>query len=170
MAEEIRAPEGRLEHPDVRFEPKDANASWIFGIIAMTAAFLIAIHFIVLAFFHGYEAHLAEVNRSPYPLARRPDVAFPAKPRLEQIDRLSGDTEVNVFVRESKKLRRLDTYGKADTEGFVHIPVEKAMRYAIDKKMLKARPEPPANERDRSSGLIDAGAPNSGRWLRGGGK
>jgi hypothetical protein len=170
MAEEIRHSDGRIEHPGVRFEPSDVSARWIFSILAGAVIFAAVVELVVLAFFDSCRDHLAEVNRSHYPLAPEPSINLPRGPRLEQVERLSGDKTANVYVREAAKLRSLDTYGPTETKGFIHIPIDRAMQIMVEKNMLKARPEPPPAERGRSEGLIDAGASNSGRLLKGGGK
>lgn len=170
MAEEIRHPDGRLEHPEVRFETKDANAAWIFAILGGTVIFLGVVHGSVLGFFIGYRDHLARIDRSPFPLAPGPNEKPPRQPRLEQIERLAGSKEINVYAREAAKLKTLKSYGKTEAEGYIHIPIDKAMQMLVEKKMLKSRPEQPAEEEKRSRGLVDSGEPNSGRLLRGGPK
>jgi hypothetical protein len=159
-----------LYNPGVRFEPSDAKAGWIFSIIAGTLAFgavvLLGVHF----FFVGYRDHLAEERRSHFPLAPAPSLAFPKKPHLEQIDRLAGDKNASVYQREADKLKTLNSYGQTNAKGFVHIPIEQAMKLAVEKKMLQARPAIPEAERRRAGGLVDAGESNSGRLFKGGAK
>jgi hypothetical protein len=130
---------------------------------------LAVIHGAVFAFFDRYSEHLAETNRSPYPLAPRPSTALPMPPRLEQIDRLAG-SKTGADAREAAKLRILNSYGNTDADGYVHIPIERAMQLAVQKKLLKARPEPAVEDVRRSSGLVDAGESNSGRLFKGGSK
>lgn len=167
MPDEPR-PDSPLENSNVRFEPRDASFRWIIGIVAGAIATLAIIHALVLVFFDRYRDHLAEVDRSSYPLATRPTFKPPREPRLEQIDRLSGDTESNIYVRQADKLRILDSCGSTESAGYVHIPIERAMQLLIAKDLLKARKEPAAGQTQRSEGLVDAGEPNSGRLLKGG--
>lgn len=162
MAEALHHPDGRLEHPSVRHEPSDAS----FGAIAMTLVgafvFLAGVHFTIMGFFTSYRDRLMESNRSPSPLAPVPSIALPHQPRLEQIDRLEGITHAEGGLRAS----RLTTYGPTDAEGYVHIPIKRAMQFMVDKNVLRARPQPPAEDSRRAGGLVDAGESNSGRMFK----
>ncbi len=60
MHEEIRHPEGRIEHPSVRYEHTDASLKPILVILACALVLGILIHVIVWQFFAGYERRLAE--------------------------------------------------------------------------------------------------------------
>jgi hypothetical protein len=121
-------------------------------------------------FFVGVKDEQARVKKSPYPLAPGPSTALPREPRLEQIDRLAGVETPNVHERETSRLEVLQSYGPTSEEGFMHIPIEQAMKLlaASPQYKLKARPEPSADQKRRSGGLVDAGESNSGRMFRGG--
>ncbi len=176
MSEDIHLPDGRLEHPDgylehpeIRVEPTDANHRWVIGLLIAAIPLAILIQLAVYGFFHGYGAYQDEVKRSTFPLAPDPSTSLPPAPRLEQIDRLAKGAAANASEWERMRLEVLHSYGPSDQEGFIHVPINRAMDVIAEKKMLKARPEPAA-ERERSLGLVDAGEPNSGRLLRGGTK
>jgi hypothetical protein len=83
---------------------------------------------------------------------------------------MAGNKDPNIYLREAAKLKQLESYGPTEDQGYLHVPIERAMQWAIDKQMLKARPGPPAKEQQRSQGLVDAGESNSGRELKGGRK
>src|SRR5277367_483065 len=117
MTQEIRHPDGRIEHPSVRHEPTDASFGSIVAILLGALVLGALIHASVFGFFSAYRDHLAEVNRSPYPLAPGPSVELPREPRLEQIDRLSGAEAAKVRARETEKLRRHNSYGPTTTDG-----------------------------------------------------
>lgn len=169
MPEEIRPPGGETpplpEHPDVRSEPTDANFRAILFILIGSVVVGAIIYGLVTVFFNDWQGHEAAVKQSPFPLAPGPSTALPAGPRLEQIDRMAGIERPNVNERFTTKEEVLNSYGPTDEEGFVHIPIERAMKMLENK--LPARAEPPADQSRRSDGLVDSGEPNSGREFRG---
>jgi hypothetical protein len=162
MAEEIRHPDGRIEHPSVRYEPTDASFRAIALIVLAALGLGALILAAVLAFFYDYRRHQADIKQSPYPLARDPSTALPAEPRLEQIDRQAGVETPNVYERQASKEEILNSYGDAAEKGFVHIPIERAMKLLENK--LPARAAPPAEQAKRSGGLVNGGESNSG-WM-----
>jgi hypothetical protein len=164
MVDENLQSNGRPEHPEVRYEHSDANFRAILFIILGTMALAALIQAAVLAFFYDYRDYQADIKKSPYPLAPTPSTALPAKPRLEQVDRLAGDETPNIHERMASKEEILKSYGDTPEKGFVHIPIEQAMKLLENK--LPARPAPPAEQVEKSSGLVDAGESNSGRMFR----
>lgn len=170
MVEEIHSSDGRMEHPSVRYERSDASFRWIFCIILGTMAFAAIVQSVVLAFFYHYRDYQAEIKKSPYPLAPSPSTALPRGPRLEQVDRVAGVETPNVYKREVSNLEILNSYGPIQEEGFVHVPIDRAMQYLIEEKKLPARPPLSPEQARRSEGLVDSGESNSGRVFRGGRK
>jgi hypothetical protein len=197
--EEVHYPDGRIEHPHIRFEHTDASLGWILGIGISTMALAALIFYLLLWFFFDYRNYQAVIKRSPFPLAPQPSEALPAPPHLEQLNRIAEVERSNVYVREAVKESLLHSYGlpvpvgmtwgpsivglgtSAGTgpftavlvidvritppeDGFVRIPIEQAMRLLANK--LPARPLPPASERHKENGLLDAGTSNSGRMFR----
>ena len=80
----------------------------------------------------------------------------PGEVRLDE-RRLSEDLGVSrTPIREAVTL--------LEQEGFVRIPVERAMKLLENK--LPARAAPPAEQAERSGGLVNAGESNSGRMFR----
>jgi hypothetical protein len=165
MAEEIHHPDGRIEHPSVRHERSDANFRWILGIILGAMVFAAVVQYVLLVFVNGYAGYEAKTKKSPYPLATAPSTTLPREPRLEQLDRTAGIESPDVYKREAAKGDILGSYGPTAEEGFVHIPIDLAM--ALQANNLPVRAEPPASQRRRENGLVDAGASNSGRMFRG---
>jgi hypothetical protein len=165
VADEIHHPEGRIEHPSVRYERTDASVRWV--VLTLVAALVVAvgIYFGLWQFWRQFESYQARVKRSPFPLAAAPSKELPPEPRLEQLDRLSGNERPNVFVRETAREEALNSFGPTREEGYVHIPVERAM--ALLENKLPARAEPPSGSANREDGLVDSGEPNSGRMFRG---
>jgi hypothetical protein len=164
MVEEIHHPDGRLEHPEVRYEHSDANFRAILFIILGTMVLAALIESAILAFFYDYRAYQADIKKSTFPLAPTPSTTLPAEPRLEQVDRLAGVETPDVYQRMESKEKVLNSYGDTPEKGFVHIPIERAMKLLENK--LPARPAPQAEQVEKSSGLVDAGESNSGRMFR----
>jgi hypothetical protein len=164
MIEEIRHADGRIEHPAVQYERSDADFR---SITSIGIASLLLGALIIAAlwwFFLGYRAYQARIKQSPYPLAPRSSNALPAEPRLEQLNRIRGIEDANVYERLAEKEDVLNSYGPTPEKGYIHIPIEQAMSLLANK--LPFRQEPAAAEK-RANGLVDAGEPNSGRVFRG---
>ncbi len=166
MVEQIRHPDGRIEHPTSRYEPTDASFRAILFILLGALVFAVVVQAAVWWFFIHYRDYQAESKRSPYPLAPGPSTALPHEPRLEQVERLAGEKAVDAYEREAANLEVLRTTGPSADKGYVHIPIDRAMQLIVEKKMLPSRPEPSAEERRRGGGLVDSGASNSGRLFK----
>jgi hypothetical protein len=168
LADEIPPPNNGAVNPTVRYERSDVNARWVLIVLVGMLAIGVVIELAISGFFHGYRDYQDRTKQSQYPLSPSPSrTALPREPRLEQIDRLSGNDAAIDRDRDSRDREILDSYGPSSRDGFVHIPIGRAMQLLSEKKTLKSRPEPPADERKRSEGLIDAGEPNSGRLFKG---
>jgi hypothetical protein len=163
-AEEIHHPDGRIEHPSVRYEPTDASFRWILRILLGALVLAAVIHYVIFQFFYDYREYQDAIKQSPYPLAPGPSTALPREPRLEQLDRLAGIDRPDVFKRELSRDEILTSYGTTPEKDYVRIPIDRAMALLANK--LPARAAPPAGEASREDGLVDAGAPNSGRMFR----
>jgi hypothetical protein len=153
-----------MEHPHVRYERRDVHLGWILAIGITLMVFAALTFYLLLWFFYDYKDYQAAIKRSPFPLAPSPSQALPAQPRLEQLNRVVGIERSNVYVGEAAKEELLQSYGSTPDQGFVHIPIDRAMALLANK--LPARPEPPASQRRRENGLVDAGESNSGRMFR----
>ena len=168
MSEPSVPPSGPPEHPEVRFEARDVRFVDILLVLVAAAILGFVLHVVIWAFFARVREDQARAKRSSFPLAEAPSDARPAGPRLEQIDRLDGNSSPNVYDREADKLKILNGYGPTEEEGFVRVPIAQAMRFLAGK--LPARPEPSAEQKRRSGGLVGAGEPNAGRMFRRGAK
>jgi hypothetical protein len=163
-AEEIRHADGRLTHPEIRYETSDLDFRWLLGILIGALVFGMIIQLAVWDFFSDYRASQAEVKKSPFPLAPAPTETLPPEPRLEQLDRLQEALAASAAAREATELSILDSYGPTPEDGYVHVPIDRAMK--LVQKQLRSRPERQIEDK-RENGLVDAGAPNSGRLYRG---
>jgi hypothetical protein len=162
MAEEIRHPDGRIEHPGVRSEKSDADFRWVFRLIIAAAVLGAIILWAVWGFFVGQGNRLAQVRRSSFPLAPGPSTALPQEPRLEQLDRMAEDPRSNAWAQQKRLADTLARYGATQEKGFVQIPIERAMDYLATTKKLPSRDEK-AQAVPRDNGLVGGGEPNSGR-------
>ena len=164
MPEEIIHEDGRIEHPEVRNEKTDANFRTILFIILGSMVVAAATYVGVLFFFSNRRGVEEKAKQSPFPLAPAPSTdpnapppLPPGEPRLEQIDRMAGNERPNVYERQESREERLAHYGPTDEADFVHVPIDQAMQYLLDKKQLPSRAGPPADRPWR-------GRP--GRWRR----
>jgi hypothetical protein len=159
-------PPGGLQHPEVRYERSDVQFRWIIGIIIGATVFGVVVLFAVQRFYHGYAEYEARIKVSQYPLATD-NGRLPREPRLEQINRLAHVEKGNVYLREEAREEVLHSYGAIPgEEGYVRVPVERAMDFLAHDNRLPARPAQPVDARRRQNGLVNGGASNSGRLLR----
>ncbi len=173
MPEEIVHEDGRIEHPEVRNEKTDASFRAILFIVLGAMVVAAAVYVGVLFFFGNRRGVEEKAKQSPFPLAPAPATdpnappPLPAgEPRLEQIDRMARNERPNVYVRQESREEWLEHYGPTDEKDFVHIPIDQAMQYLLDKKQLPSRAGPPADRPWRADGLVDGGESNSGREFR----
>jgi len=165
-SEVIHHPDGRVEHPRVRYEPRDAHFGWVLAIALAFAVIAAVLHYVVWELVRGYEARQAVLKKSPFPLApgqADPNQALPPEPRLEQVERLSNAEQEKIADRMAAQERELHRYGRTSEAGYVRIPIERAMNLTAER--FKQGGEAKSNTR-RDNGLVDDGAPNSGRMLR----
>ncbi len=164
MVDTVHQGDGQMEHPAVRYERTDASFWGIVIVILAALGFAAIVHYAILMYYRGYERQLSYTKKSPFPLAPSPSTALPREPRLEQIDRLAGIERPDVYQREWNKLEILNSYGNSSEEGYLHIPIDRAMDLLA--KKLPHREAPTKEQQRRSSGLMDAGESNSGQMLR----
>ncbi len=160
-AKEIRHPDGRIEHPSIRRELSDVRFLPVFTVILCIVVLGAVIFYTMWIMLHGLEP---ETNSSAYANQQAVDSALPAAPRLEPLERLSENESVNVFNRQLAAERKLTSFGPTDQPGFVHIPIEQAIKLIVPKLPIRKTPE--SREAGMDDGLLDGGGPNSGRIYR----
>jgi hypothetical protein len=179
-------PDPHLENPDVRFERRDANIR----LILFTAGGLVAVAVAVLLILWGmmdyYNAREAKTHRDGNPLAeedskrqldeRLRDIPAPSLEGLQPVQseypftRSNPKLEVYSPRIENTDLRptnypQLTTYGPAEParDGYVRIPIDRAMQLVLEKDLLKAR-EKKESVPEPSRGVLDRPTQaNSGR-------
>jgi hypothetical protein len=171
-------PEPHLENPEVRFERRDANLRLIVitaGILAAATAAALLAMWGMMDYYHVREA---KTHRDGNPLAeedsrqsldkRLKDIPAPSLEGLQPVQSQHPYTRSNPKLEiysprlENTDLRptnypQLMTYGRAEPagDGYVRIPIDRAMRLILEKDRLKARegkqsvPEPPRGGLDR---------------------
>jgi hypothetical protein len=154
-----RHPDTRTEEPTVRYERRDAPLRPVLIILAAAIGFAVIHFWIVSWFMRRSEARQAAIKRSDFPLAASQTRSLPPEPRLEMIDRLENDA--NIESRLLAQEKALHSYGPTQENGYVRIPIDEAMKRVAGQ--LPAREE---RTETRSNGLVDHGAPNSGRMLQ----
>ncbi len=148
MPDATPSPDGLETHPTVRRERTDVNFWWILGLVIAAGVAGVVIHFAILWFFYAERGALDQARQSRFPLAETPPHTVPPEPRLEQIDRLAENQTPNLFLRESAKLDVLNGYGPTREKGYVHIPVERAIKLLANKL--------PARDPRRSAAAVTA--------------
>src|SRR6516164_1788865 len=159
-AGDMRHSAERPEHGSVRREKRDVRFSR--AILVLVVALVIgAIElWAVWRFFENRQKHQERIDASRYPLGQHESGRLPVSPRLEQVDRLAGITGENVRQRELSDEAFLASYGTTPEQGFIRIPIERAMDLVLDD--LKSRKGDELPDMSKSSGLVDAGESNSG--------
>jgi hypothetical protein len=155
--------QGATRHPEVRYERHDVRFLAVALVIVVAIILGSAEMYAVWRLFHRSEVGLREQNVSRYPLAPDGKPGLPVAPRLEQLDRLEGNRSDQIDRRKLSPEGLLATYGPASEEGYVHIPIERAMDLVIGE--LRSRSDEAASGND--NGLVDSGESNSGRMFRG---
>jgi hypothetical protein len=171
-------PEPHLENPEVRFERKDANIRLILLTAGILVAVAAAINLALWGMMDYYHVRESKTHRDGNPLAeedskrklneRLQDIPSPALEGLQPVASAHPYTRSNPKVEvyspriEATQLRpenypQLMTYGRAEPagDGYVRIPIDRAMRLILEKNLLKARegkegvPEPARGVLDR---------------------
>lgn len=150
------------ENPSIRFDHRDVPFRPVLIIAIVGVGVGAAIFALVYAFFRADTDRLASRRESEFPLAEHPSNALPAKPILEQVERLEGKPGEDVYQRLVSQEAQLETYGETNEKGFVHVPIRQAMESLAGH--LPVRKERPAAS--KNNGLVDSGASNSGRMFR----
>jgi hypothetical protein len=131
MAEEASKNPESLEHASVNYERTDASFRWVLGLLLAAGALAVIIYLAILGLFVDYRSQLDEERRSRYPLAPGPRTELPPEPRLEQLDRKEGISPGQ--SRQKAQWEQLHRYGETGEAGFVHIPIERAMKLVAGK-------------------------------------
>jgi hypothetical protein len=161
--EEASGADAELEHPSINYERRDVPFRWVLLVAIIGVSVGAVIFGLVYAFFRADTERLASRRESEFPLAEHPSNELPARPRLEEVDRLAGDAREDVYQRLLAKEDQLERYGETQEKGFVQIPIRRAMESLAGQLPVRKQPQGPSKD----NGLLDSGASNSGRLYRG---
>jgi hypothetical protein len=130
-------PVGRIENPNVRHERTDV---YVLGILWSAVGFVVlalVIQLIVDAVYRGLKDYEARVKESTFPLAaqqrQEQGKPLPPPPRLEPIDRVERVSDSDIEYRLATKNAILHEYGLTPEAGYIHIPIEQAMKQLENK-------------------------------------
>jgi hypothetical protein len=158
---------GEPLHDDVRYDETDVAVSHIVGILVAIALVFAAVGIICWWLLRMRSS--GPVDSAPASSYRAPNDKLPPAPRLEPLDRSEATAASEVFAKQLALERALHHYGDTSESGFVHIPIEEAMKRVIAGLPVRTDAQLPAT----GFGLIGSGESNSGRlyseapsWLR----
>lgn len=147
----------------VGYERKDIRFGCLLAVIVAAVCIMAVIGYGVWRFFWWEEATQAVLKRSVNPLSPGLRVKLPPEPRLEQLDRMAGLESSDVNERLAVQEKMLDSYGRTEEEGFIHIPIQQAIKAVAGTLPVR---ESQSGKTTNDEGLIDSGEPNSGRMFR----
>jgi hypothetical protein len=119
---------GPTEHPDVRYERKDIRFGPLLGVMAAAVCVLAAVGYGAWQFYWWDAGVEQAAKRSPYLVAPGLNDQLPPEPRLKELDRMAGVESADVRKRLAAQEKALRSYGPTDERGFVHIPIEQAIK------------------------------------------
>jgi hypothetical protein len=162
--QEVHLPDGQIEHPRVRYQPGDAPLAAILAIIAAVICYGCLHYTAAWWFFREREGSEQAAKQSTLPLAMQRADRLPAEPRLEQLDRLAEIKAPDADHPQAADEALLNSFGPTDDEGFVHVPIERAIDHLIGRLPVRQSQH---EDSLHSGGLVHEGDSNSGRVYRG---
>lgn len=163
---DFHSPLESRSHKNVCFENSEVS---ILGVNAVLMAIALVFAGVMLLAAWVLFATKAGLNQGEAGHYSAPAEEKPAAPRLEPLDYGSA-VAINVFRTQLEKQRELHNYGATSDEGFVHVPIEQAIKFTA--KSFTRRQHATALP-DHAFGLVGGGEANSGRlfteaprWMR----
>ncbi len=152
------------QNPTVRWEPRDLQFRPVLIMGIVVACFGAAHFWWTWHFFENRQRHEDTVKASTYPLAQQDSESLPREPRLDPLDELSTANAIDFREVESRREKLLHRLGPTSEKGFVHIPIEAAIKQLAEQSPTVKKPA--AAAASKSNGLKNDGASNSGRTMR----
>ena len=144
--------------PGAEYEHTDASIGIIVKFLVWLVVSAVVIHFGLGLMYQLLITQSTEVGEPRYPLARADERRLPPMPRLQQFP----PNELYQYRLGEEEL--LHNYGWMNKNaGTVHIPIEEAMRLAIDRGVVRSRPQEGAQSAE-TAGLMPSDA-SSGRTM-----
>jgi len=150
--------EYRETPPGAEYEHTDASIGIIIKFLVWLVVSAVIIHFGLGFMYQLLISQSTEVGEPRYPLAQTEERRLPPMPRLQRYP----PNELYQFRVGEEDL--LNQYGWMNKNaGTVHIPIDQAMRLAIDRGMVRSRPQE-AVQGEQVPGLMPADS-SSGRTM-----
>jgi hypothetical protein len=148
----------------VRYERQDIRLRWLLVLLAGSCCLTVIVFYAAWRYFWWQEGVQEETKTATSPLSPGLTPRLPPEPRLEQIDRMANKANPDALKSLEAKEKALNSFGPTEEKGFVHIPIQQAIKAVAGK--LPVRKEPPTSTA-ADNGLFEGGESNSGRMLRG---
>ncbi len=123
-------PQGRPRRAGAGYEKRDANAKWIFGIVAFLLVAGLIMHFVLAGM-------MERLEKTPYPTDELNGTRRGAETRAQAV---AGVPHLQIMPKEelsqfrTKEEAELNTYGWINrTAGVVRIPIDRAMDLLLER-------------------------------------
>ena len=127
--------------PGAAHEHTDASVWTVTKFFAWLAVAAVVIHVGLAAMFWLFAEQRASVAEPRFPLAAEEGPRLPPEPRLQRFPR----EDIQQYRLSEEAV--LQQYGWVDRgAGTVHIPIQEAMRLAVERNLLRSRPQTPQEE------------------------
>jgi len=114
-------------HPDIDFERTDIRGTPVLRFVIALAITMVVVGFLLLAFYRAMASYLA-ARQPPPPILQFEEERKPPLPRLQP------DPPADLAKVRAEEKERLGSYGWIDKDaGVVHIPVDQAMKIALER-------------------------------------
>ncbi|HEX5470693.1 MAG TPA: hypothetical protein VFW73_02350 [Lacipirellulaceae bacterium] len=162
------SPHGEKQvHEDVRFQESRVSILGIIGVLVAIFLVFVGVFCVSGWMLKGIETTTDRTTKGSH--YSEPTEPRPLQPRLEPLDFEMGSS-ASVFDAQLKREHVLHSYGAVTEDGYVHIPIEQAMKLVLKSLPIRNGITGPPK---RSFGLVGGGEPNSGRlyseapsWLK----
>jgi hypothetical protein len=123
-------------HPDIDFEKTDIAGTPVLRFVIALGISMALVGVLALVFYRRLASYIAQ-HQPPPPIMQFEDIRKPPLPRLQPHPVLDY-TKVR-----AEETARLESYGWVDKDaGVVHIPVEQAMKIALERGLPASGPPP----------------------------
>ena len=145
-----------LKHSEVEFETAGIRLPQILAILAGIGILFLVVLIATWRYFRpASPPDDQQLESYDFPAEH-----LPRRPHLESLDDAYGARRVRAQGKERSLEQRLHTFGTTSENGFVHVPIERAMTAVIEKLSVKPVPR---EEVEKSFGLPGGGGTSSGR-------
>ena len=152
----------KTTNPGVRYERKDIRFGCLLAAIIVAGCVVVSVGYGMWRFYWWQAGQQQANGRSQYPL--NPGSTRDCRPNRGSSRSIGWPARrFQLFQVLAEKEKVLNSYGPSEEKGFVHVPIQEAIKATAGK--LPVRKQPPGGAND--NGLMDAGQSNSGRMFKG---